>query len=63
MNIHSFVNFRVVENNKPTEIAPDFGSNSRRPGWCILFVFTCWGNAEVGPKDKQDWGIYFFHGP
>ncbi|MDP2644464.1 MAG: hypothetical protein Q8P24_05965, partial [Desulfobacterales bacterium] len=54
---------RVVENNKTTEIALDFGSNSRRPGVFIPFVFTRRGNAEVEPKDNQDWGIYFFHGP
>ena len=54
---------RVLSNNKSPEIAPDFCSNSRRSGWCIRFVFTCRGNAEVGPKDKQDRGIYFFHGP
>ncbi|MDP2643861.1 MAG: hypothetical protein Q8P24_02880 [Desulfobacterales bacterium] len=52
-----------MENNKTTEITLDFGSNSRRPGVFIPFVFTRRGNAEVEPKDKQDWGIYFFHGP
>jgi hypothetical protein len=54
---------RVMEKNKSTNIARDFGSYSRRVKGCILYVFGLWRNTEYGPKDKQDCGFIFFHDP
>ncbi len=63
--LHNFLFFklRIEDEINSPKIAKVFGPLSKRVKGRILSVFVLLRNAEDGPNDKQDWGIYFVLGP